>query len=63
MEKESPRQRLVEVNSTGGQGSQRAAEPGGGGYLWDKSQGVRKSRTSNTVVNRSCDTQKTYSVC
>jgi hypothetical protein len=31
MEKECPRQRLVEVNSTGGQGSQRAVEPGGGG--------------------------------
>ena len=31
MEKESPRQRLVEANSTGGQGSGRAVEPGGAG--------------------------------
>jgi hypothetical protein len=30
MEKESPRQKLVEVNSTGGHGSQRAVEPGSG---------------------------------
>jgi hypothetical protein len=27
MEKESPRQRLVEANSTGGQGSRRAVAP------------------------------------
>jgi hypothetical protein len=31
MEKENPRQRLVEANSLGGQGSRRAVEPGGGG--------------------------------
>ena len=31
MEKESPRQRLVEANSTRGQDSRRAVEPGGGG--------------------------------
>jgi hypothetical protein len=31
MEKESPRQRLVEANSTGSQGSQRAVGSGGGG--------------------------------
>jgi hypothetical protein len=31
MERESPRQRSVEANSTGGQGSQRGLEPGGGG--------------------------------
>jgi hypothetical protein len=31
MEKESPRQRFVEANNTGGQGSQRAVDPGGDG--------------------------------
>ena len=31
MEKESPRQRLVEANSTAGQVSLGAVEPGGGG--------------------------------
>jgi hypothetical protein len=35
MERESPGQRLVEANSTGGQGSRRAVEPGcGGGGGW-----------------------------
>ena len=31
MEKESPRYRLVKANSTGGLGSQRTLETGGGG--------------------------------
>ena len=31
MERENLRQRLVEANSTGSQGSRRAVEPGGGG--------------------------------
>ena len=34
MEKEIPGQRLVEANSTGGQGSRRAVEPGGGRGGW-----------------------------
>jgi hypothetical protein len=33
VERESPRQRLVEANSTGGQGSRRAVEPGVGGVV------------------------------
>jgi hypothetical protein len=33
MERESPRYRLVEANSTGGQGSRKAVEPGGGGNV------------------------------
>ena len=39
MEKESPRYRLVEANSTGGQGSRRAVEPGGGGGFWRRGGG------------------------
>ena len=34
MERESPGQRLMEANSTGGQGSRRAVEPGCGGGGW-----------------------------
>ena len=44
MERENLRQRLVEANSTGSQGSRRAVEPGGGFvYL---SMGVYKSRVT-----------------